>query len=87
MLIESSCIFRFGFTFPGCKYVLPYFGQADLCQGVADVLGWQNAPPVFPGLLDKEPEGHYSSLLSLSEQGFSKGNKGSERQEKGLGDL
>lgn len=75
MLIEtvSSCIFRFGFTFPGCGYFLipgrltfgGAWGEGEVEK--VDVLGWQNALLAFPGLRDEEPE-KYSSSLFQSEQ-------------------
>lgn len=90
MSIESSCIFRFGFTFPGCKYVLPHFGQADLRQGVADVLGGRMPLLSVQACLTRSQRNILPLSFSLSEQGVSnleQGNKGSGRQEKGLGDL
>lgn len=75
MLIEtvSSCIFRFGFTFPGCGYFLipgrltfgGAWGEGEV--ETVDVLGWQNALLAFPGLRDEKPE-EYSSSLFQSEQ-------------------
>lgn len=82
MLIEtvSSCIFGFGFTFPGCGYFLIpgrlTFGGAWRWGGEkVDVLGWLNAPPAFPGLRDEEPVKHSSSLLQSEQAGLSEGKK------------
>ena len=87
MLVEilSSCIFGFGFTFPGCGYFLIpgrlTFVGWGLEGGEVDVLGWQNALPAFPGLHDEEPEEYSSSLLQSEQAG-----KESLREE-GQGDL
>lgn len=81
----SPCIFGFGFTFPGCGHVLPYSRQADLCQGTVEVLGWQNAPPAFPGLwacMMRSQRDVFPLSFSLSQQGFSKGKKASGSRER-----
>lgn len=78
VLIETlcSCIFRFGFTFPGCGYFL-IPGRLTFVRG--RLIYWAGRMPLLPSWAGVM--GRYRDILplssSLSEQGLSMVIKGS----------
>ena len=74
MLIEmlSSCIFRFGFTLPGCEYFL-IPGRLTFVRG--RLMCWAGRLPLLPFwvCVMRSQRDLVPLSFSLSEQGLSKG--------------
>lgn len=64
-------------------WVVPYSGQADLCQGLVDVLGWHNALLPSPACITRSGRDVLPLLVNVSAQGLPKVKKtqGEERRD------